>query len=269
MVGAVDERTPVRRTRSRFWPRLAALWVTLDSGDWRRADPDWLALVDPEGGEHTAGELLARANQAAHALRGLGLGAGDTLAVLLPNGTTLIELFLAALQIGVRITPINWHLVGPEIAYILDDSEAKAFVADERFGAEAIRAVDEAGFPAEARFSVGAIEGFRPDRRAVRRPAHHRPRGAHHRCGHALHVGHHRPTQGRAPGAHRDRPERHGRADDLPAEPVRHRPAGRPRPPHRVAALPHGRPDVDGQRAARWATPSCSWTSGPPRTPSG
>ena len=67
-----------------------------DLGFWRLAesDPDWLALVDPDGGEHTAGELLGRANQAAHALRSLGLGVVDTLAVLLPNGTPLIELYV-------------------------------------------------------------------------------------------------------------------------------------------------------------------------------
>src|SRR5690606_23418904 len=82
--------------------------------------------------------------------------------VLLPNGIELIELFLGALQVGVRITPINWHLVGPEVAYILTDSEARAFVASDRFGAVARAAADEAGFPAEARFAAGAIEGFRP-----------------------------------------------------------------------------------------------------------
>ena len=133
-------------------------------GFWRlaEADRDWLAVVDPEGVEHRAGDLLDRSNQIAHALRDLGLGTGDTLAVLLPNGIELIELFLGALQVGVRITPVNWHLVGPEIAYILHDSEAKAFVAHERFGEEAIRAVDEAGFPAGARFAVGSVDGFRP-----------------------------------------------------------------------------------------------------------
>ena len=135
-----------------------------DLGFWRlaEADGDWLAVVDPQGGEHRAGDLLARANQAAHALRGLGLGEGDTLAVLLPNGIELIELFLAALQVGIRITPINFHLVGPEIAYILTDSDAKAFVAHERLAAVATAAVDEAGFPADARFAVGSIDGFRP-----------------------------------------------------------------------------------------------------------
>ncbi|HXH56061.1 acyl-CoA synthetase [Iamia sp.] len=135
-----------------------------DLGFWRlaEADGDRLALVDPDGGEHSAGALLARSNQAAHGLRGLGLEAGDTLAVLLPNGVELIELFLAALQVGVRITPINFHLVGPEVAYILADAEAKAFVAHERFAAVAVAAADEAGFPVDARYAVGAVAGFAP-----------------------------------------------------------------------------------------------------------
>ncbi|HYI60449.1 MAG TPA: acyl-CoA synthetase [Acidimicrobiales bacterium] len=135
-----------------------------DLGFWRlaEADPTWLALVDPDGGEHTAGDLLARANQAAHALRDLGLEAGDTLAVLLPNGVELIELFLAALQVGVRITPVNFHLVGPEVAYIVGDSEAKAFVAHERFAPAARAAAAEAGVPARALFAVGSVEGFLP-----------------------------------------------------------------------------------------------------------
>ena len=53
--------------------------------------------------------------------------------MLLPNSIELIELYLGALQIGLYFTPINFHLVGPEVAYILDDSDAKVFVAHERF----------------------------------------------------------------------------------------------------------------------------------------
>jgi long-chain acyl-CoA synthetase len=134
-----------------------------DLGFWRlaEAEPERLALVGPDGTERTAGELLAAANRAAHGLRNLGLEAGDTVALLLPNGIELIELYLGALQIGLYVTPVNWHLVGPEVAYILADSDAKAFVADERFAAVAIAAADEAGFPAEGRFAVGSIDGFR------------------------------------------------------------------------------------------------------------
>ena len=135
-----------------------------DLGFWRlaEADPAHLALVGPDGRELTAGELLAAANRAAHGLRALGLENGDTVALLMPNSVELIEVYLGALQVGLYVTPINWHLVGPEVAYILADSDAKAFVADERFAEVARAAADEAGFPAEASFAVGTIEGFRP-----------------------------------------------------------------------------------------------------------
>ena len=138
-----------------------------DLGFWRLAenDRDRLALVGPDGTELTAGDLLGRSNQIAHGLRALGLERNDTVALLLPNGIELIETYLAALQIGLYVTPINWHLVGPEIAYILEDCDAKVFVAHERFAAAATAAAAEAGFPTGdggRAYSVGTIDGFEP-----------------------------------------------------------------------------------------------------------
>jgi long-chain acyl-CoA synthetase len=133
-------------------------------GFWIHAqeDPSYLALVEPDGTEYTAGELLGRANQLVHGLRELGLGYGDAIATVLPNGVTPFEIALAAGQAGFRVTPINWHLTGPEIAYIVEDCEAKALVVHARFGEEGRRAAEEIDFPAEARFAVGGpIEGFR------------------------------------------------------------------------------------------------------------
>src|SRR3954452_7264799 len=131
---------------------------------WERAaaDPAHTAVVEPDGHEVTAGELLANANQIVHGLRALGLQPGDGVAAVLPSSLQAYEIFLAVQQAGWYLTPINFHLVGPEIAYILRDCEAKAFFAHAQF-AEACRAgADEAGIPANARFSLGAIEGFRP-----------------------------------------------------------------------------------------------------------
>ena len=135
-----------------------------DLGIWRlaEADPERLALVGPDGTERTAGQLLATANQVANGLRALGLTTGDTVALLLPNSIELIEIYLGALQVGLYVTPINFHLVGPEVAYILTDTEAKAFIASDRFAEVAVNAVTEAGFPADASFSAGTIAGFRP-----------------------------------------------------------------------------------------------------------
>src|SRR5713101_6527895 len=134
------------------------------TGFWRRAqdDPDWIAAIEADGTRHTAGALLARVNQLTHGLRELGLAPGDGVAGLLPNGIGALEVYLAALQAGWYYTPINWHFTAPEIAYIVRDSEAKAFLVDERYAAAAGSAADEAGMAAGARLSYGAVPGFTP-----------------------------------------------------------------------------------------------------------
>jgi long-chain acyl-CoA synthetase len=133
-------------------------------GFWKIAEakPDHLALVDPEERLVSAGELLASCNQVVHGLRALGLQPGDAIAMLLPNGVEVFELYLAISQAGFYLIPINWHLVGPEIAYIVSDCEAKVFVAHARFEEHATAAADGIDFPADGRFAVGGdIPGFR------------------------------------------------------------------------------------------------------------
>jgi len=133
-----------------------------DLGFWALAqeDPDYLALVTPDGDEMRAGELLGRANQLVHALRAQGLVVGDVVATLLPNSAEMIELYLAALQAGWYLVPINFHLVAPEVAYILKDSGAKAFVSHERFADVAAAAADDAGIAPSGRLAVGHVPGF-------------------------------------------------------------------------------------------------------------
>ena len=120
---------------------------------WRHAErhPDALALVTPDGREHTAGELLAECNRVVHGLRALGLSRGDCIATVLPNGLEMIALELAALQAGLYITPINHHLTGSEIAYIVGDAEAKAFFGHERFAAACTAATRRARLATRSR----------------------------------------------------------------------------------------------------------------------
>jgi long-chain acyl-CoA synthetase len=134
-----------------------------DLGFWNFAqrDPEQLALVAPDGVEYTRGELLASCNQIVHGLRALGFSKGDCVACVLPNGAPMIELYLAVAQAGWYLTPINHHLTAPEIAYIVEDSEAKAFIGHERFADACRGAADEIDFPAGARFAVGSVPGFR------------------------------------------------------------------------------------------------------------
>ncbi len=158
-------------------------------GFWRLAEaqPDWVAVIAPGGAQRTAGELLAAANQVSHGLRAAGVGVGDTVACVLPNSIELVELYLGTLQIGCYFTPINHHLVGPEIAYILNDSEAKLFVGHEAFAEEITKALTEVrGIDPDHLFAVGAVKGMRPfdelkagqpdtkpDRRTAGNPMHY------------------------------------------------------------------------------------------------
>ncbi|HEX9237119.1 MAG TPA: AMP-binding protein, partial [Actinomycetota bacterium] len=121
-----------------------------------------MALVEPDGTEHKSGELLAASNRLVHGLRARGFQQGDVVATLLPNGAPIIELYLAAAQAGWYLTPINYHLTAPEVAYIVQDCGAKAFVADEAFAEVATAAAEEAAVSSSGRFAVGAVDGFRP-----------------------------------------------------------------------------------------------------------
>ncbi len=132
-------------------------------GFWNIAQraPNQLALV-AGGREWTRGELLAEANRIAHGLRALGLGHGDCVAIVMENCAEFMCVYLAVTQVGMYLTPINNHLTGPEIAYIVEDSGATVFIGSGAF-AEACRvAREEVDFPTDRAFSVGPVEGFRP-----------------------------------------------------------------------------------------------------------
>jgi long-chain acyl-CoA synthetase len=132
-------------------------------GFWHFAaqDPSRIALVTPEGGEVTRGELLSASNRIAQGLRKMGLQKGDCVAMVLPNSRAVFELYLATFQSGLYLTPINHHLAAPEIAYIVEDCEAKVFVSHERFADVATAAAHEISLAPEYRFGVGFVPGFR------------------------------------------------------------------------------------------------------------
>jgi long-chain acyl-CoA synthetase len=124
--------------------------------------PDRIAIVNPDGSEVSAGELVTACNQVANGLRELGLQRGDSIAALVPSNSVFFELFYAATQIGLYFTPINYNLTGSEVGYILGNCEAKVFVTFAKYAATATEAVQEIGFPPDRCYSVGDIPGFRP-----------------------------------------------------------------------------------------------------------
>ncbi len=135
-----------------------------EHGFWSYAQraPEKLALVDPEERAWSRGELLAQCNQLVHGLRDLGLRHGDVVAIDAVNCAEYFITALACTQAGWYLTPVNWHLAPPEIAYIVRDSGAKAFIGHHQVADACVKAADEIDFPAEARFAIGAVPGFRP-----------------------------------------------------------------------------------------------------------
>ncbi|MDK1348553.1 long-chain fatty acid--CoA ligase [Streptomyces sp. 378] len=100
-------------------------------GSWpaRRArkTPHRTALIH-DGSTTDYGTLHARTTRLAHALRARGVRRGDRIAYLGPNHPSYLETLFAAGTLGAVFVPLNTRLAGPEIAYQLADSGARALV---------------------------------------------------------------------------------------------------------------------------------------------
>ncbi|MCK8432771.1 long-chain fatty acid--CoA ligase [Streptomyces sp. D2-8] len=100
-------------------------------GSWpaRRArkTPHRTALIHGDT-THTYAGLYDRTTRLAHALRARGVRRGDRIAYLGPNHPSYLETLFAAGTLGAVFVPLNIRLAGPEIAYQLADSGARALV---------------------------------------------------------------------------------------------------------------------------------------------
>ncbi len=75
----------------------------------------------------TYGQLNAMANQIANGLAARGIGAGDKVALSCPNLPFFPLVYYAILKTGATVVPLNVLLKPREIAYHLQDSDAKAY----------------------------------------------------------------------------------------------------------------------------------------------
>jgi acyl-CoA synthetase (AMP-forming)/AMP-acid ligase II len=132
---------PVRAARARAEARwreqglhrgitLAAL---LDEGAARHADTPITFFSRIRPAVWTLRELHEEGERTASALHGLGLAAGDALAVQLPNWPETAIAYYAAARLGLVLVPIV-PIYGPaEVGEILRRSQAKAFVCAAEF----------------------------------------------------------------------------------------------------------------------------------------
>lgn len=113
-----------RLTDAALTGMTASVWADIKGGE--------TAIYDPIGAR-TFAELNENANRLVRSLRRLGLSAGDSVALLCSNRAEFAEVLSACLRGGFRITPVNWHLTTDEVAYIINDCEAKALIAETRY----------------------------------------------------------------------------------------------------------------------------------------
>jgi fatty-acyl-CoA synthase len=77
------------------------------------------------------GQWNERACRLANAILGLGLSKGDRIAVLAYNCVEWAELYAAGAKAGIVVVPINFRLLGKEIRYIVENSEASALIVQD------------------------------------------------------------------------------------------------------------------------------------------
>src|SRR5690606_5977581 len=149
--GAGGRRAPVLRGetgRGRFPPRgVPAMNSYMTIGTWirdrGRLTPERTA-IDFCDRTVTYGELDRDSSRLAAELMGRGLGRGDRVAVLADNCPEYVTLFFACAKAGLVMTPLNWRLAPPELAYQVDHSGASVLLASRSRLEQAEQVVAEA-----------------------------------------------------------------------------------------------------------------------------
>jgi len=94
--------------------------------------PDKVSVVHGKE-RYTWKETYARCRRLASALAKRGIGAGDTVAVMLPNIPAMVEAHFGVPMCGAVLNTLNTRLDAEAIAFMLDHGEAKLLLADAEF----------------------------------------------------------------------------------------------------------------------------------------
>jgi acyl-CoA synthetase (AMP-forming)/AMP-acid ligase II len=142
----------------------------------QQADMNWFAVLvhharrTPDktmtvfnGESITYEEMALRAVGLAGGLHDRGVGRGDVVAILSYNCPEFLQTIFASNHLGAIAMPINWRLAAAEVRYILEHSQARAFVCDESLIDLATEATDGMG-PALVRVcsSPTSFDGWVP-----------------------------------------------------------------------------------------------------------
>ena len=97
-----------------------------------RVFPDKTAVIHGDR-RYTYAELLDRCVRLASGLSGLGVSAGDTVAVLAPNVPAMLECHYGVPMLGAVLNTINTRLDAGTVGFILRHGKAKVFIVDREY----------------------------------------------------------------------------------------------------------------------------------------
>jgi len=135
--------------------------------DHADGDPGAPALIVADGPTITYGELYGRSQRVAALLYEAGLRRGDGVALVLPNRPEFFEITWGCQLSGLYYSAVNTHFTPDEVAYVVDDSDAKAVFIDASM-AELGHRIAEVNGGVEVHIVVGgALAGWRPYENAL------------------------------------------------------------------------------------------------------
>ncbi len=136
----------------------------MDISHWISHWADWRGdrlAVHFEGRDISYGEMDLRVGRLANMLAGqLGVGKGDRVAHLGYNSPELLELLFACARIGAMLVPLNWRLVPPEHAWIIQNCEPRAVLAEPDFFEHLNTIRDEIPGPALVAYGTAPDAGW-------------------------------------------------------------------------------------------------------------
>ncbi len=132
----------------------------MNIADHANGDPESPALIVADGVTISYGELYERSRRVSALLKRAGLRRGDGIALVLPNRPEFFEITWGCQLSGLYYSAVNTHFTSGEVAYVIDDSEAKAVFVDASMAALGERIL-EGNDGVDTHISVGgALPGW-------------------------------------------------------------------------------------------------------------
>jgi oxalate---CoA ligase len=132
------------------------------------------ALIDINGTVIDHPTMRSEVDRLAGELRAFGLGAGDRIALVLPNGPEMVFALLASMAVGCA-APLNPKYREDEFRFYLDDLNAAALLTFEGSAPEARAATPDKTIVIDVRSDGGAVELVAPPGTTNTRAASGRP----------------------------------------------------------------------------------------------